>query len=87
MQKTTWLTSLKDFVLRVRAAASGAEHLEQPVSYIRTFFFLGLAHWDLGQQEEARQHFERFLGFWVEGSIDAAALAIARTRAGSAEVG
>ena len=58
-----------------RATESGAEHLEQPVSYVHAFYLSGLILWHLGQEEEARQSFENFLEFWGDGDFDPKTLA------------
>jgi eukaryotic-like serine/threonine-protein kinase len=53
-----------------RAATSGSEHLEQPVPYVRSFYFLGRIHEQRGETEEARRSFARFRAFWAAGDLD-----------------
>ncbi|HVF58804.1 MAG TPA: protein kinase [Thermoanaerobaculia bacterium] len=53
-----------------RAAASGSEHLEQPVPYVRSFYFLGRIREQRGETEEARRSFARFRAFWAAGDLD-----------------
>jgi serine/threonine-protein kinase len=53
-----------------RAAASGAEHLESPVPWVRSFYFLGRIHRDRGEAAAARRHFARFHGLWAGGDLD-----------------
>ena len=53
-----------------RAAASGSEHLEQPVPYVRSFYFLGRIRQQRGETEEARRSFARFRAFWAAGDLD-----------------
>ncbi len=52
-----------------RATASGSEHLEQPVAYVKSIYLEALAYRRLGEQAEAEQRFERFLGFWADGDL------------------
>ena len=53
-----------------RAAASGSEHLEQPVPYVRSFYFLGSIRQQRGETDEARRSFARFRAFWAAGDLD-----------------
>lgn len=56
-------------------AASASEHIEQPVPYVRSFYYLGRIHQRGGQTAEARRSFERFLHHWQGGDIDRERLA------------
>ncbi len=51
-------------------AASASEHVEQPVPYIRSHYYLGHIHQRSGETAEARRYFERFLRYWQESDID-----------------
>ncbi len=53
-----------------RVAESGSEHLEQPVPYVRAFYFLGRIHTQRGELSAAGHRFERFLAYWQEGDLD-----------------
>ncbi len=52
------------------AVTSGAEHLESPVPYVRSFYFLGRIYWQRGETTEARRYFERFIELWQGGDLD-----------------
>jgi serine/threonine protein kinase/tetratricopeptide (TPR) repeat protein len=52
-----------------RATASGSEHLEQPLAYVRAFFFKSLAHQQLGETQEASQSLSEAKSFWPEGNL------------------
>ncbi len=60
------------------AVTSGAEHLESPVPYVRSFYFLGRIHQQRGEAAEARRYFERFLELWQDGDLDRERLQEAR---------
>ena len=54
-----------------KVMTSGVEHVDFPVLYVRGFYFLlGKIHDELGQQQESRLHFERFLDHWEDGDLD-----------------
>jgi serine/threonine protein kinase/tetratricopeptide (TPR) repeat protein len=61
-----------------RVIESDSEHLEQPVSFVRCFYLKGIAHCRLGEHDDARSSFERFLGYWGSGDIDPDTVAAAR---------
>ena len=42
----------------------------QPIPYVRSFYYLGSYYKDQGNQEKARENFERFLSYWKDGSLD-----------------
>ena len=50
--------------------ANAAERVEQPVPYVRSFYFLGRIRERSGEADEARRSFERFLRFWADGDVD-----------------
>lgn len=60
------------------AANSGAEHIEFPVPWVRSNFFLGRIHQELGESKEASQCFGRFLAKWPAADFDQDRLARAR---------
>ncbi|MCP4662655.1 MAG: tetratricopeptide repeat protein, partial [bacterium] len=53
-----------------KVAESGAEHIEFPVPWVRSFYFLGRIHLQRGETDAARRSFERFLGFWRDADLD-----------------
>lgn len=53
-----------------RVAASGSEHLERPLPYVRSFYVLGRLRQRRGEAAAARRGFERFLRFWDGGDLD-----------------
>jgi len=53
-----------------KVAASGVEHIEFPVAYVRSFYFLGKIQGERGETAEARRSFARFLGFWKGADLD-----------------
>ncbi len=63
-----------------KAVTSGAEHLESPVPYVRSFYFLGRIHRQLGDAAAADRYFERFLELWQGGDLDRRRLAEAGAR-------
>ncbi len=63
-----------------RAAAAGAERLEQPVPYVRGLYLAGLAHQQASAPADARLRFERFLASWQGGELHRDWLDDARSR-------
>ncbi len=53
-----------------RAAESGSEHLEQPVPFVRSLYFLGSIELQRGESPRARHYFQRFLTHWRDGELD-----------------
>ncbi len=53
-----------------KVVESGAEHIEFPVPWVRSFYFLGRIHLQRGETDAARSSFERFLGFWRDADLD-----------------
>ncbi len=53
-----------------KVTASGAEHLDFPLPFVRSFYQLGQIQMQQGEVEEARRSFARFLDFWREGDLD-----------------
>ncbi len=52
-----------------KAVRSGAEHVEHPLSWVSAGFLLGRAHRELGEQADARRHFDRFLRLWQDADF------------------
>jgi tetratricopeptide (TPR) repeat protein len=52
-----------------KVADSTFEHVGDPVEFVRSFFYLGQIHEQLGDQPAAREAYRRFLGYWRDGSI------------------
>ncbi|HEX9941197.1 MAG TPA: protein kinase [Thermoanaerobaculia bacterium] len=67
-----------------KVAASGAEHIEFPIAYVRSFYFLGKIQAGRGETAEARRSFARFLGFWQSGDLDRPRIAEALAASGRA---
>lgn len=65
-----------------KVAASGAEHIEFPVAWVRSFYFLGKLHQERGETAEAGRSFARFLGFWRDGDLDRQRIAEALAASG-----
>jgi tetratricopeptide (TPR) repeat protein len=42
----------------------------QPISYVRSFYFLGRIAEKQGDREGARKHYQRFLDYWKDGDAD-----------------
>jgi tetratricopeptide (TPR) repeat protein len=53
-----------------RVAESGFEHINWPIPYVRSFYFLGKIHESRGEMEKARQYYRRFYEFWKDGDMD-----------------
>ncbi len=53
-----------------RVADSGAEHLEEPVPFVRSLFLLAQTDQQQGELAAARRAFERFLVLWNDGDLD-----------------
>ena len=60
-------------------SSSGAEHLEQPLAFVRGHYLEGLACRRSGLEEEAMRSFERFLSHWAEGDLRSEWVAEARS--------
>jgi eukaryotic-like serine/threonine-protein kinase len=62
--------------------ASGVEHLEDPVRYVRSFYALAKLDEARGKADEAREAFRRFASFWRDGDLDRAEVreALAKSR-------
>jgi len=69
-----------------RVAESGAEHLEHPVLFVRSFYRLGRCHEALGELEKAVEAYGRFHAYWQLGDLDRAEVeeAAVKSRAGFA---
>ncbi len=53
-----------------RIAESAHEHIEWPILYVRSLYFLGTIHESRGEAEKAQTYFRRFVDLWGEGEID-----------------
>lgn len=56
------------------------EHINWPVQYVRSFYFLGKIHEERGEMDKAREYYQRFLDFWGEGDLDRERVAEARSK-------
>ncbi|MCP3963259.1 MAG: protein kinase [bacterium] len=53
-----------------KVTTSGSEHLEQPVPFVRSHYFLGHIQSQRGEQEPAKANYRRFLDYWLAGDLD-----------------
>jgi tetratricopeptide (TPR) repeat protein len=53
-----------------KIAESANEHIEWPVPYVRSFYFLGKIHKKRGDMATAHQYYRRFVDFWKGGDLD-----------------
>jgi tetratricopeptide (TPR) repeat protein/predicted Ser/Thr protein kinase len=53
-----------------KIAESGYEHLDWPIPYVRSFYFLGKIHENRGEVDQARHYYQRFVDFWKDGDMD-----------------
>jgi tetratricopeptide (TPR) repeat protein/TolB-like protein len=53
-----------------RIAESTHEHVDWPILYVRSFYFLGKLHENSGETDRARQYYRRFVDFWKDGDLD-----------------
>ena len=51
-------------------ADSGYEHVFFPIRYVRSFYFLGKIHEELGDMDQAREYYQRFYDYWGNGDLD-----------------
>lgn len=65
-----------------RVAESGAEHLEHPVLFVRSFYHLGRLYEALGDTERSAEAYGRFGDFWHDGDLDRAEIERVTRRAG-----
>jgi hypothetical protein len=56
------------------------EHIEWPILYVRSFYFLGKIHEARGEKEKARDYYRRFVDYWKDGELDRPRLDEARGR-------
>jgi len=53
-----------------RITDSTTEHINWPIPYVRSFYFLGKFHENRGEMEKAREHYQRFVDHWKDGDLD-----------------
>ena len=53
-----------------KVAASGHEHLREPIEFVRSFYFLGRIHEQQGDLNKSREAYRRFVGYWKDGDLD-----------------
>ena len=58
----------------------GVEHVEWPIYYVRSLYFLGKIHENRGETEKAREYYRRFYDYWKDGDMDRERIEEARTR-------
>ncbi len=52
------------------ATASGSEHIEQPIPFVRSFYLLSQIHRRRGETSEADRLLERFHEYWNDGGLN-----------------
>ena len=45
-------------------------HLNEPISYARSFYFMAKLHEQRGESDLGREYFRRFLSYWQQGDMD-----------------
>ncbi|MCB1033282.1 MAG: tetratricopeptide repeat protein, partial [Acidobacteria bacterium] len=60
-----------------KVADCGAEHLEHPVLFVRSFYQLGRVYEALEERGRAEEAYRRFLGYWGSGDLDREEIGIA----------
>jgi tetratricopeptide (TPR) repeat protein len=53
-----------------KIAESTVEHVEWPIFYVRSFYFLGKIHENRGEMEKAHEYYRRFHEYWKDGDMD-----------------
>lgn len=53
-----------------RIVESTTEHINWPIEYVRTFYFLGNIHEERGESDQASEYYRRFVNFWGDGDLD-----------------
>ena len=51
-------------------AIESRPHTFDPIAFVRSLYYLGRIHEELGDDEQARHFYQRFLNFWGEGDMD-----------------
>jgi len=54
----------------LKVAESGSEHIQWPIPYVRSFYFLGHVHELRGDSKRAKAYYGRFLSYWRTADID-----------------
>ncbi len=62
---------------------SGFEHVQLPIPYVRSFYFLGKIHENQGEMDKAREYYRRFYEYWKDGDMDRERVEEARKKLGS----
>jgi tetratricopeptide (TPR) repeat protein len=66
-----------------KVAAAGAEHIRQPILYVRSFYYLGRIHEQQGNAAKSREAYKRFVGYWKDGDLDRERIAEGQRKIGS----
>jgi hypothetical protein len=53
-----------------RITTSFSLHVDWPILYVRSFYFLGRIHDKRAEKERAREDYGRFVEFWKNGDLD-----------------
>jgi serine/threonine protein kinase/Flp pilus assembly protein TadD len=51
-------------------AVDSRPHTFDPIAYVRSLYYLGRIHEELGDDAQARHFYQRFLDFWEDGDMD-----------------
>jgi tetratricopeptide (TPR) repeat protein len=49
---------------------SSGEHINWPIPYVRSFYFLGKLYENRGEMDQARGYYRRFYEYWKDGDMD-----------------
>jgi tetratricopeptide (TPR) repeat protein len=63
-----------------RIVEATEERLLEPIRYVRSFYYLGELYEADGDDEEARESYQRFLDHWGDGEIDGDLVRLARAK-------
>jgi tetratricopeptide (TPR) repeat protein len=51
-------------------AVESRPHIFDPIAFVRSFYYMGRIQEELGNDEQARHYYQRFLDFWGDGDMD-----------------
>jgi pentatricopeptide repeat protein len=65
---------------RFQRIVDSTERVYYPIEYVRSFYFLGQIAERRGDQDKAREYYQRFVSYWGDGDIDRDRVAVARKK-------
>lgn len=77
------MTKTKPLSGSERSPASTVEHVQWPIPYARSFYFLGKIHENRGEVEKARECYRRFYDYWKDGDMDLEQVEEAKSKLGT----